>query len=323
MIERLLIIFGLFLIGMVITQVLTAPLTSASAQSRRKLRKRIAELSHQGLQPEQLKLLRHSYLQELTPLELWLEGWPILAPLRRLIEQAGLQIPAYRILLLCVAGILGGLILIPLFSQTEFVIIGFTLVLGLGPWVWLKRKKTQRLLQFEEGLPDALAMLGRTLRAGLPLSQALQTVSQEMHGPVAKEFGIVFNELNYGGDLRSAFLGMLERMPSLAVMAMAVAIMIQRETGGNLAQSVDQLEGMLRERFRFQRHLRTLTSSNRTSAWIVGSIPVLLAVLLEIISPGHTSTIFTDPTGLKIFYFILGLQVIGILWIRKLIRLDI
>ena len=106
-------------------------------------------------------------------------------------------------------------------------------------------------------------------------------------------------------------------------MAMSVAIMIQRETGGNLAQSVDQLESMLRERFRFQRHMRTLTASNRTSAWIVGSMPVLLGVVLELISPGHTSTIFTDPTGLKIFYFILGLQVVGLLWIRKLIRLDV
>ncbi|NCA90604.1 MAG: hypothetical protein EOM92_17410 [Gammaproteobacteria bacterium] len=322
MTERLLIIVGLFLIGMVITQVLTAPITSASAQSRRLLRRRIAEFTNQGLQPEQLSLLRHSYLQDLKPFERWLEGWPILAPLRRLIDQAGLELPAYRILALCVAGTLGGLLITPLFNQTEFVIIGVTVALGLGPWVWLQRKKTQRLLQFEEALPDALSMLGRTLRAGLPLSQALQTVSQEMHGPVGKEFGIVFTELNYGGDLRSAFLGMLERMPSLAVMAMSVAIMIQRETGGNLAQSVDQLEGMMRERFRFQRHMRTLTASNRTSAWIVGSIPVLLAVVLELISPGHTSTIFTDPTGLKIFYFILGLQAVGLLWIRKLIRLD-
>ncbi len=323
MTERLLIILGLFLIAMVITQVLTAPITGASAQSRRLLRQRIAELTQQGIQPEQLSLLRHSYLQDLYPFERWLEGWPILAPLRRLINQAGLEIPAYRILALCVAGTFAGLLITPLFSQAEFVIIAATVALGLGPWIWLKRKKTQRLLEFEASLPDALSMLARTLRAGLPLTQALQTLSQEMQGPVAKEFGIVFSELNYGGDLRSAFLGMLERMPSLTVMAMTVAIMIQRETGGNLAQSVDQLESMLRERFRFQRHMRTLTASNRTSAWIVGSMPVLLGVVLELISPGHTSTIFTDPTGLKIFYFILGLQVVGLLWIRKLIRLDV
>lgn len=323
MADRILITLGIFLIAMVLTQVFTAPITSTSAQSRRILRQRITQLSTQSVAIEQISLLRHNYLQALTPFERWLEGWPILVPLRRLIDQTGLQIPAYRILVLCLIGVIAGLLISPRFTQTDFVIIAVTVSLGLGPWIWLKRKRAQRLLQFEESLPDALSMLARTLRAGMPLTQALQLVSQEMRGPVAEEFGLVFNEINYGGDLRGAFLGMLERIPSVAIMAMTVAIMIQRETGGNLAHSVGQLEVMLRERFRFQRHMRTLTASNRTSAWIVGSIPVLLAVVLEIISPGHTSTIFTDPTGLKIFYYIIGLQVVGLLWLRKMIRVEV
>ena len=321
MYERILLIFGIFFVVLVLTQALTAPITGTS---RRLLRKRITQLAkNQVLEIEHISLVRHSYTQSLTPLEQWLESWPILTPLIRLNEQAGVEIPAYRILFLGIFGAIAALILTPFNSQTEFVIVVATVLAGLEPWIWLKRKKAQRLLKFEETLPDALSMLARTLRAGLPLTQALQTVSQEMTGPVAKEFGIVFSELNYGGDLRSAFLAMLERIPSVAVMSMAVAIMIQRETGGNLAQSVDQLEGMLRERFRFQRHLRTLTASNRNSAMIVGILPFALAVILELLQPGHMSIIFTNPMGLKLLYVVLFILGLGMLWIRQMLRLDI
>ena len=324
MYERILLIFGIFFVVLVLTQALTAPITGTSAQSRRLLRKRITQLAkNQVLEIEHISLVRHSYTQSLTPLEQWLESWPILTPLIRLHEQAGVEILACRILFLGIFGAIAALILTPFISQTEFVIVVATVLAGLAPWIWLKRKKAQRLLKFEETLPDALSMLARTLRAGLPLTQALQTVSQEMTGPVAKEFGIVFSELNYGGDLRSAFLAMLERIPSVAVMSMAVAIMIQRETGGNLAQSVDQLEGMLRERFRFQRHLRTLTASNRNSAMIVGILPFALAVILELLQPGHMSIIFTNPMGLKLLYVVLFILGLGMLWIRQMLRLDI
>ena len=321
--ERLLIVIGIFLIVLLLTQALTAPITGASAQSRRRLRERIAQLSSQVMETEQISLARHDYLQGLKPYERWLESWPIFAPLVSLIEQAGVKIPAYRLVLLALGGVLAGLTLVPLFTGNEVLILGATVLGGLGPWIWLKRKQATRLMQFEESLPDGLSMLSRTLRAGLPLSQALLTVSQEMTGPVAKEFGIVFNELNYGGDLRNAFLSMLERIPSLAVMAMAVAIMIQRETGGNLAETMDRLERLQRERFRFQRHLRTLTASNRTSAWIIGLIPFFLAGVLELLSPGYLGTLTEHPVGQLLLYFALGLQGLGALWIRRMVRLDV
>ena len=321
--ERLIILLGIFLLVLLLTQVFTAPITSASAQSRRRLRQRITQLTNQEVEAEQISLARHSYLQGLSPFERWLESWPAFAPLIRLIEQAGMQIPAYKILLMCVGGAIGALVIIPLFSTNEVLILGGTVLGGLGPWMWLKRAKAERLRTFEESLPDGLAMLARTLRAGLPLSQSLQVVSQEMQGPVAKEFGIIFNELNYGGDLRTAFLSMLERIPSLAVMAMTVSIMIQRETGGNLAESIDRLEKMQRERFRFQRQLQTLTASNRTSAWIVGLMPFVLALVMEVLAGDYLSVLTNHPIGLLAVYFALALQAIGALWIRQMIRLDV
>ncbi len=323
MADRILMLGGIFLFVLLLTQVFTAPITSTSAQSRRRLRQRIAQLSNQIVVTEQISLARHTYLQGLRPFERWLESWPALAPLVTLIEQAGIQIPAYRVVLLGLVGALAAMVIVPLFTTREVLILALTVLAGMGPWIWLKRRKAQRLLEFETSLPDALSMLARTLRAGLPLSQALQIVSQEMQGPVAKEFGIVFNELNYGGDLRSAFLAMLERIPSVTVMAMAVAIVIQREIGGNLAESVDRLERLVRERFRFQRQLRTLTASNRTSAWIVGLIPFILAAALELLSPGYLATLTDHPLGIKLFYGALGLQAIGALVIWRMIQLDV
>jgi len=323
MADRILMLGGIFLFVLLLTQVFTAPITSTSAQSRRRLRQRIAQLSNQIVVTEQISLARHTYLQGLRPFERWLESWPALAPLVILIEQAGIQIPAYRIVLFGMGGALAAMVIVPLFTTREVLILALTVLAGMGPWIWLKRQKAQRLLEFETSLPDALSMLARTLRAGLPLSQALQIVSQEMQGPVAKEFGIVFNELNYGGDLRSAFLAMLERIPSVTVMAMAVAIVIQREIGGNLAESVDRLERLVRERFRFQRQLRTLTASNRTSAWIVGLIPFILAAALELLSPGYLATLTDHPLGIKLFYGALGLQAVGALVVWRMIQLDV
>ncbi len=323
MLDRVLLVAGIFFLVLLLTQVFTAPVTSTSAQSRRRLRQRIAQLANQVEEIETISLVRHNYLQGLSPFERSLETWPILAPLVRLVEQAGVEMPAYRLAALGLGGAGATLVLLPLVIQKDFLVIGVTLLVGLGPWIWLKYKKGQRLTNFEENLPEALSMLARTLRAGLPLTQALQIVSQGMVGPVAKEFGTVFNELNYGGELRSAFLAMLERIPSISVMAMAVSIMIQRETGGNLAESVSRLELLLRERFKFQRHLRGLTASNRTSAWIVGSIPAMLAGVLELMSPGYIATLTDHPVGVQLFYGALALQAVGIVWIMRMIRIDV
>jgi len=323
MLDRLLFVAGIFFLVLLLTQVFTAPVTSASAQSRRRLRQRIAQLANQVVEFEKISLARHNYLQSLSPFERALENWHPLAPLVHLVEQAGVEIPAYRLAALGMVGAGATLVLLPLVTQKDLLVLAISLLVALGPWIWLRYKKAQRLSKFEADLPEALSMLARTLRAGMPLAQALQIVSQEMDGPVAKEFGIVFNELNFGGELRSAFLAMLERIPSVSVMAMAVAIMIQRETGGNLAESVSRLELLMRERFQFQRHLQSLTASNRTSAWIVGSIPAILAGILELMSPGYLATLTDNPVGVQFFYGALALQAVGILWIMRMIRIDV
>ena len=148
-------------------------------------------------------------------------------------------------------------------------------------------------------------------------------VSTEMEGVVSDEFGRVFAELNYGGDVRSALLGVLERTPTIAVMAVVTAVLIQRETGGNLAEVLDRIGGLIRQRFRFQRSVRTLTAEGRGTAWVVSIMPFALAVLMEVLKPGWVRTLVADPSGKQWFIGAFVLMVVGILWLRKLVNIDV
>mgnify|MGYP001053220588 CR=1 FL=1 len=320
--EQTLFVIAIFAVALLLSLAIMVPFTGSAARTRRRLRERIRALSGEAVATERISLVRHSYLQRLSPLERRLEAMPALAPVVRLLEQAGIGMPAYRLVLFGLGAALGALLFAPILLGSAAALAAAALA-GAAPFLWLLHKKQQRRLQFEQGLPDALSMLSRTLRAGMPLSQALQIVSKELTGPVAVEFGTVFTELNYGGDLRQALAGMLERVPSVSVMALSAAIMIQRETGGNLADVVARLERLIRERFRFERNLRTLTAANKVSAWIVIAMPFALAGMMELMSPGYMSALTDNAGGRQLLWGALGMQVIGIIWIQKMIRLDV
>jgi tight adherence protein B len=197
-------------------------------------------------------------------------------------------------------------------------------LLAVGaPYLWLIRKRTRRLLEFEQDLPDGISLLARSLRAGMPLNQSISIAAEEIQGPVAQEFSLIFAELNFGGDARAAWMRFLERMPILPAMALVSSIMIQRESGGNLAELLDRIEHLLRQRFRFQRKIKTLTASNRMAAWTVSVMPFLLAATLELMNPGWVTILFDTPGGRKMVLIAFGMQVAGILWIRQMTRIDL
>jgi tight adherence protein B len=191
------------------------------------------------------------------------------------------------------------------------------------PFFILMQRRRRRLQAFEEQLPNALSVVARSLKAGLPFSESLNMVSKEMKEPVSKEFGQVFNELNFGGDLRSALLGLLVRIPSVAVMAVVTAVLIQKETGGNLAEVLERIATLLRERFRFQRSVRTLTAEGRGTAWVVSIMPFLLAGITEFLNPGWVSNLVSDPFGQQLAIGAFVLLVLGIIWLKYLVSIDV
>src|SRR5262249_25880983 len=138
-----------------------------------------------------------------------------------------------------------------------------------APFLKILRDRAQRMAKFEEQLPEALDVIKRALKAGHPFSQCLKLVSEDMEDPVRQEVELVFTEINYGSDVRTAMLGMLERMPSVSVMALITAVLVQKETGGNLAETLERITGVIRGRFRLYRRVRTLSAEGRLSAWIL------------------------------------------------------
>jgi tight adherence protein B len=323
MTDKTLIIIAIFVIVAILVLAFALPFVGEERRSRRLLRARIDALVQNAQVSDQIILARYSYLDRLSRRELLLESQPALKPLIRLLLQAGVVMPAYRLLLGSLVAALAVLILAPFFIASGAIVVAAALGVGFMPFAWLRRRKRQHLDKFEEQMPDGLAMLARTLRAGLPFSQSLQIVSQELEGPVGKELGIVFTEVNYGGDLRAALMSMQERVPSVSVMALSTSILIQRETGGNLAESVDRLEKLIRQRFRFEREMKTLTASNRASAKIVGLLPLLMAAGMEGMSPGFLSPLTDTETGRTLLYWTIGLLIVGVLWIRRMTRLSV
>jgi tight adherence protein B len=321
--DQTLFIVMVFIVGFLMSQAFVRPLMGTGRKARRRLRERISDLSQDPDGAQHVSLVRDRYLRELSPLARALLRLPGMDGLQTLIQQAGSERPPHRVLIVSVAtGIAGGMV------AGNFLGWGLgALLLGLIsaalPIMQLRNQRTKRLAKFEEQLPDALTVAARALRAGLPFGEALQLVSGEMHDPIAKEFGIVFTEVNYGGDVRGALLGMLERVPSVAVMAMVTSVLIQRETGGNLAEVLEKLAAVVRERFRFQRTIRTLSAEGRLSGWILALLPFFMAGVISVINPDYIPMLTQDPTGRTIIMYAFGLMLVGILWLRRIVRVDV
>jgi tight adherence protein B len=306
-----------------ITQSLIVPTFGENRLAKKRLKKRLKTMRESFQQPEVTSLLRDKYLRQLSPLERLLENLPGMAGLSETLDQAGKTTPAYRFLLQCL--LLGAVAGLTAWTFWQNPVLS-VLAVGAGillPYMNLTRERANRINEFEEQLPDALDIMTRALRAGHPFTGTIQLVADEMEGPVAKEFGIVFSDINYGGDLRAGLLGMLARVPSVTVMALVTAVLIQRESGGNLAEILEKLTSLVRKRFRFQRQIRTYSAQGRMSAWVLVLLPFVLVALMSITSPDYLPMMTKDPTGRKLIGLGFFLIIAGILWIRKLIRIDI
>ena len=319
MYEQYIIIASIFLVGFLLTMAILGPLMSEVSKDRRRLRQRIRTLTEDA-EGRRIMLLRERYLRELSPLEKRLSQMPGMDALQLMIDQAGSNHLPHRLVLLslalAVAG--GGLGLV---FGLGLIALPLAAVVGSLTLLWLRRKRTRRLDHFEEQLPDALTIASRAMRAGLPFSESLKLVSQEMKDPVAMEFGIVYTEISYGGDARSAMLGLLQRVPSVNVMALVTSIMIQRDTGGNLAELLDKLSALVRQRFRFERTVRTLSAESRLTAMILSMLPFIMVGLISLVNPTFMPVLLADPTGQRLVLIGLGLLSVGILWLRHIVDL--
>jgi tight adherence protein B len=296
----------------------------AGGGAQRRLRVRLAVLRDEGDEGEKpLSLIREKYLRQLSPLERMLEELPGMRPLARLIEQAGRNTPAYVVVLTSAALSLSAGLAAAALSGRLWPALFAALVALPVPLLRIVHARGTRIGAFEEQLPDALDMMGRALRAGMPLTESFKFVGEEMRPPIADEFRTTWSHINYGISMKASFQDLCERMPCVSLRAMTTAVLVQRETGGNLSEIFDKIAAVLRGRFRFERRLRTLTAEGRLSAWVLVLMPFVLSGVLAISSPDYLPMLADDPFGQKLIAAALCLIVAGCFWIRAAIRVRV
>jgi tight adherence protein B len=210
-----------------------------------------------------------------------------------------------------------------LFVANPFAAPFAAAVAAAAPFFWLVQRKTKRMKRFEEQFPEALDMLSRAIRAGHAFQTAMGMVADELPDPVGPEFKKTFDQQNYGLPLKDALNELSERLKMLDVRFFVTAVMIQRDTGGNLAEILDNLAHVVRERFKILRQVRVHTAHGRFTGYVLLALPAALAVALQFINPEHMGLLFNERMGQMMLLGAIVMQTIGYVWIRKVIKIEV
>ncbi|MET0656804.1 MAG: type II secretion system F family protein [Steroidobacteraceae bacterium] len=315
----LLVFFTVFLL----LQGTVVPIFSGSRKMRKRIESRLHHVTKNSADAELSSLLRAEYLRELSPLERSLESLPGMEALSRLIEQAGRRTPAYRVAMLSIGLALLAAVAGWLMTRLWWLSLAAAALGSALPLLLIVRARAQRFSKFEEQMPEAIDMIERALKAGHPFAQTLKLVAEDMQQPISREFELTFADLSYGNDPRRALLGLLQRVPSVSVMALITAVLIQRETGGNLAENLARISKVIRGRFRFQRRVKTLSAEGRMSGWILCMVPLVLFGVFWVSQPDYVKMLTEHPKGPLLISMAVGLGTIGTLWIRRIVRIDL
>ena len=320
LISFLVFLFALFL---VLGSYLIA--THGSDAKRHQLRKRLNDALLHSAHTDDIEvvLARSELMSEIPWMNRVLLSMQTALQLRRMLDQADLHITPSRVVMFSgMAGMLAALA-VSVISVSLLLMVVIGVVAAAIPFVhvWYTRKK--RLDKFLEHLPDALDLISRALSAGHAFSEALHMISAEMPEPIATEFRKTYEEQNLGLSLKLALGNLTDRIPLLDLRMCVTAVLIQRETGGNLAEILEKVSYTIRERFRIMGDLKTLTTSSRMSAWLLCGLPIFVAVMITFMNPDYMAVLWKDPRGHYLIATAMGLQITGMLIVRKILNIKI
>lgn len=258
-----------------------------------------------------------------APLDAFLARQPIIRRLKHLLAQGDLSISLGKFLMMVlILAFFGGIIAVQISGWEPSALLGAPIG-GSIPILVAIRKKRQRLAAFEKNFADALDILTAALRAGLAFSGAIQVVAEESPEPVSKEFSLVFEENRLGLDMKEALRNLAQRIDCPELRMFVTAVILQRETGGNLAEILDGAAAVIRDRFRILGEVRALTSQQRFSGTILSILPVVMAGFLLITAPDYMVTLVKDPWGPYLILGALTLQVVGYLLIKRIVAIKV
>ena len=299
--------------------------THGSDAKRKRLQGRLADALLHSSRTEDVEVIlaRNELMSEIPWINRSLVRLQAVLQMKRMLDQADLHITPSRLVMFSVmAGMLGGLA-----TSVISSIIPLWFVAGLAaaslPFlhVWWRRKS--RFNRFLEHLPDTLDLMSRGLSAGHAFSETLQMVAAEMPDPIATEFRKTYEEQNLGLSLKLALENLTQRMPLLDLRMCVTAVLIQKETGGNLAEILEKVAYTIRERFRIMGDLKTLTTSSRMSAWLLCALPIFVAIAVTVMNPDYMSVLWKDQRGHYLIAAAMIMQVTGMLIVRKILDIKI
>jgi tight adherence protein B len=294
----------------------------------RLIRQRLAATQAEGPR-ETLALLRNEMLSRIPALDALLRRSERVSRLQMLLDQAGLSIRAGNLLILCVvsAVLVAGTAYVlaePLPPREVLIFMAAAAVLGLVfPYSYVSWLRTRRFQKFETMFPEAIDTLARAVRAGHAFTMALEIICNELSEPVGTEFRKLYEEQKYGMPVRDALINLTARMPLVDVKFFVTAVMLQRETGGNLAELLDNLSYVIRERFKILRQVRVYTAQGRLTMMLLMAMPPVIVVTMLVMKAEFIQPLFADPIGHAFIAAAITLQTVGYFVIRKIIRIQV
>ncbi len=268
-------------------------------------------------------LRQEEKMSEVEPIDALLRRLTGLAgPIQHFLDQAGVKLNVSTFVLLTATLPLLAFVVVTMFVRTPAAGIVAAAVAAPMPYLYVRRARTARVYKFEEQFPEAIDLVARALRAGHALPTGLGMVADEMPPPVGLEFRKLYDEQNFGLTMPDALRNFAERVPVLDARFFVTAVLTQREAGGNLAEVLDNLSAVIRERFKVKRQVRVISAHGRITGWVLAALPPSVAVAAFILSPYHIQTLLGDELGVRMLIIAAVMQVIGTFVIRKIVDIE-
>lgn len=289
------------------------------SREARRIRNRLAQLNDLG-QPVELRLTREEEQARLSELARWLMDRAWGRKLTFYVNQADAGLHTADMLLISAALLMAGVLAAVVLGRPLVFGAAVGVALAAAPWWFIGFRHDKRLRRLEQQFPEALDMMARAMRAGHALSVAIKMCGDELPGPLGPELRELSDEVTLGIPFNDALQGLVHRVPLRDVTFLAVALTVQRETGGNLAELLDKLAHLMRERFKLVGDVRVKSAEGRLSAWILGLLPFGMGALLSLLNPDAIALLWTDATGRTWLVRIAVLMGVGIFWITRIVR---
>ncbi len=287
----------------------------------RRIARRLDMMATRNEGAERISILKQRRYAASPLLERWLRAIPQLDALDRLLQQSGLRWLVARFIGSTLVALVIACLVLPLLAMPLLpACLAFAGIVA-SPYLVLLRARGERLKKAEQQLPEAADFLARALRAGHSFANVLKMVGDELPDPIGGEFKVTYEEINYGVPMNEALHNLATRIPLTDLRYLVLAVLIQRESGGNLAELLGNIARLTRARLKLLAQIRVLSAEGRMSAWILGLLPVLMLAIMSVSNYEYISVLWTTPSGVRLMWFAAGATAVGVFWMRTVIRI--